>query len=91
MEVERARLSEAFSEFVRSVEPAGLNRDNESSLKLRADNFCGRDLLAEDDFRPALADEPEEVGPQVPLVGVAEPLPRRAVRLARTGAGPNPS
>ena len=87
--MESAATSEAFSELVRPGVIAGLNRDNESSLKLRADNFCGCDLLPEDDGRPALRNEPEPSGPQVPLVPIPEPLPGRAVRLAGAAPGPD--
>ncbi len=36
-----------------------------------------RNLLAKDDARAALADEPEHVGPEMTLVAGAFPLPRR--------------
>ena len=45
-------------------------------------------LLAEHDRWPALADEPEHVRPEVPLVGVSPSLPGCGIRLARTTAGP---
>jgi len=48
-------------------------------------------LLSKDDWRLALADEPMEVRPEVPLV--IKPSSRACLgeRLARTGTGPNRS
>ena len=71
--MESFALSEALSELVCSRVIAPLNRDKEISLKLSADNFCGCDLLSEDDLRSALADEIEHDGPEVPFV-IGSPL-----------------
>jgi hypothetical protein len=46
-------------------------------------------LLAKDAPRTALADESEELGPEVSVVGLALPLARRTERLAGAGAGPH--
>jgi hypothetical protein len=46
-------------------------------------------LLAKDNWRAALADEPEEVGPEVAVVCGSFALARRAERLAGAGAGPH--
>jgi hypothetical protein len=89
MEVERLRLSESFSEFVGSGEVTPANRDSESSLKLSSDNFCGCDLLPEYRFRTAALDEPEELGPEVPLVFFTRSLSGRTERLTRAGTGPD--
>ena len=48
-------------------------------------------LLANNALRPALADEPEHLGPEVPFVGVALALARRRERLTGAGAGPDAS
>jgi hypothetical protein len=48
-----------------------------------------RNLLSKDDWRTALADEPQELGPQVPLVSLSLLLPGCAERLAGTTSGPN--
>jgi len=48
-------------------------------------------LLSKDDCRLALADEPMEMRPQVPLVIKPSSRACRAERLARTGTGPNRS
>ena len=48
-----------------------------------------RNLLAKDDWRLALGDEPEEVGPEVSGVGGAKAFAGGAEGLARTGAGPH--
>jgi hypothetical protein len=69
--MESVACNESFSEFVCSGKIALLNRDNEISLKLSADNFCGCDLLAEDCLRPARFDEFEGDGPEVAFVFVA--------------------
>jgi hypothetical protein len=66
--VESLAASEALSELVSSGVVTGLNRDNESSLKLSADNFCGCDLLSEDDRRMAGFDEPSHFGPEMASV-----------------------
>lgn len=58
-----------------SVEPAVANR--------------AFNLLAKDALRAALADEPEHVGPEVPLVGLRLPLARRTERLAGAASGPH--
>jgi hypothetical protein len=50
-----------------------------------------RNLFSKDDCRLALADEPMEVRPQVPLVIKPSARACRAERLARTGTGPNRS
>jgi hypothetical protein len=75
-------LNESVRAAVRAGKVASLNRVNESSFKLRSDNFCGCDLLAEHFRRSQLADEPGELGPQVPLVRVPLALPRRREGLA---------
>jgi hypothetical protein len=49
----------------------------------------GSNLLAKDDVRAALADEPEELGPQMAFVALAAALPCRAEWLAWAGAGPD--
>jgi hypothetical protein len=49
----------------------------------------GANLLAKDDDRAALADEPEPLRPQVPGVGGSFLLAGRAERLAGAGAGPH--
>ena len=41
------------------------------------------DVLAEDPLRVDLGDDPRDVRPEVPGVGLAKPLARRAERLAR--------
>jgi hypothetical protein len=51
----------------------------------------GRDLLAKDDPRAALADEMEPRRPQMPLVSKPRSAACRAERLARAGAGPDGS
>jgi hypothetical protein len=48
-----------------------------------------RNLLSKDDWREALADEPEPVGPEVPIVREAPAPPGRAEGLTGTGSGPN--
>jgi hypothetical protein len=48
-------------------------------------------LLAKDDARAALADEPMPGGPEVPLVIKRSSFACRGERLARTGTGPNRS
>src|SRR5690606_20558690 len=48
-----------------------------------------RNLLSNDDCRAALADEPAEGGPQVPLVRKPAAFACRAERLARAGPGPD--
>ena len=48
-------------------------------------------LFSKDDWRLALADEPIEVRPEVPLVIKPISLACRGERLARTGTGPNRS
>lgn len=50
-----------------------------------------RNLLSKDDCRLALADEPMEVRPEVPLVIKPTSRACRAERLARTGTSPNRS
>jgi hypothetical protein len=50
-----------------------------------------RNLLTKDNARISLADEPEEVGPEVTRIGEAVAFPGRAERLAGTGTGPNRS
>jgi hypothetical protein len=50
-----------------------------------------RNLLSKDDCRLALADEPMEVRPEVPLVIKPSSRACRAERLARTGTSPNRS
>jgi hypothetical protein len=50
-----------------------------------------RNLLSKDDCRAALADEPVEVRPEVPLVSKPSSFACRAERLARTGTSPNRS
>src|ERR1700751_2330287 len=47
-----------------------------------------RNLLSNDDWRAALADKPEPLGPEMPLVGNADTTAGLRKRLARTGAGP---
>jgi len=69
-------------ELVRSRVIACLNRDNESSLKLCADNFWRCDLLEPDDFRPLGDNEPPPIGPQVTLVLLRLAFPGDAERLA---------
>ena len=46
-------------------------------------------LFAKDRARLALADEPEHLRPEVPMVGFTLPLPGGAEWLAGAGAGPN--
>jgi hypothetical protein len=48
-------------------------------------------LLAKDEFRTALFDEPMERGPKVPLISKPAAFACRAERLAGTGAGPDRS
>lgn len=48
-----------------------------------------RNLLTNDDSRTALADEPVERGPQVPLVSKPAAFADRAERLTRARAGPD--
>jgi hypothetical protein len=48
-------------------------------------------LLTKDAVRATLADEPVKLGPEMPLVGLAFLLPRRAKGLARAGTSPDPS
>jgi len=48
-----------------------------------------RNLFSKHNWRTALGDEASKLGPEVPLVGFRFPLPRRAERLAGTGAGPD--
>jgi len=50
-----------------------------------------RNLLSKDDWRAALADEPEPGGPEVALVAGSVPSPGDAEGLAWTRAGPNGS
>lgn len=66
--VERMAFDKLVCKAVGAGEVAPLNRVNESSFKLRADNFCGCDLLAEDDFRRARFDKSESFWPEVALV-----------------------
>jgi hypothetical protein len=47
------------------------------------------DLFSDDNTGPALADEPEELGPEVALVGKSFAGPGDAERLARATAGPD--
>ena len=54
-----------------------------------ADRACN--LLAKDQLRAALADEPEERGPEVARVGVTESFAGVAVRLAGAASGPKRS
>jgi hypothetical protein len=54
-------------------------------------DIVARNLLSNDDWRAALADEMMEVRPQVPLVIKPSSFACRAERLARTGTGPNRS
>lgn len=79
---------ELLGELVGPGELTCLNRDNESSLKLSADNFCGCDLLPEDGWRATDADEPMELWPQVPLVFNASSRAGAGEWLAGAGAGP---
>ncbi len=46
-------------------------------------------MLAEDDGRAALRNEPEHFGPEVALVVGAAPQPGGGEGLARAGAGPH--
>jgi len=46
-------------------------------------------LFSKDDWRAALANEPEPRWPKVPIVGEAFALTRLAKRLARATAGPD--
>jgi len=48
-----------------------------------------RNLLSKDDWRAALADEPEPLGPEVPLVCGAAALAGDREGLTGTGAGPD--
>jgi hypothetical protein len=48
-------------------------------------------LLAKDDWRAALADEPVERGPKVPLVSKPAAFACRTERLARAASGPDGS
>jgi hypothetical protein len=50
-----------------------------------------RNLLAKDDWRAALADEPVERGPKVPLVSKPSTFASRGEGLAGAGAGPDGS
>ena len=52
-------------------------------------SVLARYLLTKDAVRAALADEAKELGPEVPLVGLALPPARRTERLAGAGAGPD--
>jgi hypothetical protein len=52
-------------------------------------SVLARNLLSKDCWRAALCDEPVEGRPEVPLVGEAFSLARRAERLAGAGAGPD--
>ena len=81
--------SKSVSEPISPRVVARLNRDNESSFKLRADNFCGCDLLAEDDFRLALGNEPSHLGPKMASVSCAPAPPGDAERLAGAASGPD--
>jgi hypothetical protein len=54
-------------------------------------DVLARNLLSNDDWRSALADEMEPVQPEVPLVSKPKSFACRAERLARTGTGPNRS
>ena len=87
--MESVVCNESFSELVRSGEVAALNRVKESSLLLSADNFCGCDLLAEDDLRAARFDEPHELRPEVPFVFFRLAFPSTRERLAWATSGPD--
>lgn len=73
--------------------PEGVRHGFQVSLYKVDPRVCvfARNLLSKDDWRLALADEPMEVRPKVPLV--IKPSSRACLgeRLARTGTGPNRS
>jgi hypothetical protein len=71
--------------------PAGVTRSFQVSLyKVEpSEAVAARNLLAKDDERAALADEPVEGGPKVPLVSKPAALACRAERLAWAGSGPD--
>ncbi len=54
-----------------------------------SESVRARNLLTKDDARAAEADEPEPLGPQVPLVGGAESTAGLRERLARAAARPD--
>jgi hypothetical protein len=54
-----------------------------------AEAVLTRNLLSKDDWRTALADEPVELGPEVPVVGKSCSLSGGAEWLAGAGAGPD--
>ena len=56
-----------------------------------AEGIASRNLLAKDDWRAALADEPEPLGPEVSLVSEASALPCRGERLAGATSCPDGS
>jgi hypothetical protein len=87
--MERIAFDKRVCNSICSGEVAALNRVNESSFKLRADNFCGCDLLAENGLRATLADESETLGPEVAGVVLRLAFAGRAERLAGTGHGPD--
>lgn len=73
--------------------PEGIRQGFHVSLYKVEPRLCvlACNLLSKDDCRLALADEPMEVWPQVPLVIKPSSRACRAERLARTGTGPNRS
>jgi len=73
--------------------PEGITQGFQVSLYKVEPRLCvlACNLLSKDDCRLALADEPMEVRPQVPLVIKPSARACRAERLARTGTSPNRS
>ena len=68
-------VTDSFQVCLYSIDPTVLNR--------------ARNLFAKDVLRAALRDKPEEVGPEVALVGIAFLLARGAVGLAGAAPGPD--
>jgi len=86
---ESACARQSFRELVRLSEIAVLNRDNESSLKLSTDNFCGRDLLTENDRGASSLDESLPGGPKMSSVICTAALAGLAERLAGAASRPD--
>lgn len=83
------RRSEARSAGIEC--PAGVTRLIQVSLYNvePSEAVLAANLFANDEFRATLADKPEEVRPEVPLVSKPASLACRAERLAWAGCGPD--
>ena len=83
------RRPDARSAQIRS--PNGVTRSFQVSVYSvePTEAVSARNLLSKDDWRAALFDEPEPLGPEMALVSHAFPFSSSAEGLAGTRAGPN--